>query len=238
MTTEGRQRVVFCCPTIVRPYPAFLDALEASVPHLDAAGYDHQTVFEVGSAYISHARSKMLRKALDAKADIIVFLDHDLSWRPEDLVRLIQTEGDVIAGTYRFKEEPESYMGTLKSDPDGRPITRADGCVLADWVPAGFLKITAQAVDRFMRAFPELVYGPRFNPSIDLFNHGAHNGLWWGEDYAFSRRWQEAGGRVWIVPDLDLTHHTATDAFPGNYHQFLRRQPGGDLHQPKEAADG
>jgi glycosyltransferase involved in cell wall biosynthesis len=227
---EGVRSVVLCTPTITRPYPQYLEALEASIPALDAAGIKHQAVFEAGSAYISHARATMLRKALDTRPDAVVFLDHDLSWRPEDLVRLIETPGDVVAGLYRFKQPDEAYMGVLKSDEDGRPITREDGCIRAEWVPAGFLKVTALAVHQFMGAYPDLVYGQRFRPSIDLFNHGAHEGLWYGEDYAFSRRWNDCGGAIWIVPDLDLTHHGADgNPHPGNFHQFLRRQPGGDL---------
>jgi hypothetical protein len=78
-----------------------------------------------------------------------------------------------------------------------------------------------------MAAYPELCFGPRYHPSVDLFNHGAHEGVWWGEDYAFCRRWNAIGGEIWVVPDLDLTHHSKTEAFPGNYHEWLLRQPGG-----------
>jgi len=53
--------------------------------------------------------------------------------------------------------------------------------------------------------------------------------VWWGEDYAFCRRWEERGGEAWLVPDLDLTHHSADKAYPGNFHTYLRQQPGGDL---------
>lgn len=226
---DKRTRVWFCCPTITRPFPAFLEALERSVPVLDAAGIDHSTTYEVGNPYISAARATMLRRALDAKADIIVFLDHDLSWEPEDLLRLIQTPGDVVAGTYRFKTDEVEYMGALESDQYGRPITRDDYAVRAEWAPAGFLKITAACVERFMRAYPQLVYGPAYAPSVDLFNHGAHEGVWYGEDVAFCRRWRECGGEVWIATDLRLTHHTADKAYPGDFFTFLRRQPGGDL---------
>ena len=171
----------------------------------------------------------MLRKAMDAKADVVVFLDHDVSWDPPDLLKLIQTEGDVVAGTYRFKSEPVEYMGGLIVAGGDRPIVRGDGALLADRVPAGFLKITAGCVDRFMRGFPNLCYGPHYCLSVDLFNHGAHEGVWWGEDYAFSRNWRSLGGEIWLVPDLNLTHHGADAAFPGNFHQFLMRQPGGCL---------
>ena len=191
------------------------------------AGWEEGCVEERGSPYISAARAHMLRKALDAKADVIVFLDYDLSWRPGDLLKLIETPGEVVAGLYRFKKDEEEYMGTLFSDEQDRPILRGDGCLKAERIPAGFLKITSEAVHKFMTAYPELCFGPKFSPSVDLFNHGAHGGLWWGEDYAFSRNWRAAGGEIWVVPDLGLTHHSATQVYPGNFHQFLLAQPGG-----------
>lgn len=220
--------VVLCIPTLTRPFAQTLASIEASVPLLDAAGYQHFMVTEVGNPYISAARSYMLRKAMDKKADAVVFIDHDVSWKPKDLLKLIETDGDVVAGTYRFKRDEESYMGVVDDNPDGTPKVRSsDGAIRATRVPAGFLKVTKQAVDKFMRAYPHLVYGPMYCPSIDLFNHGVHKGVFWGEDYAFSRNWIDCGGDIWLVPDLDLDHHSADSVYRGNFHQFMMRQPGG-----------
>jgi len=221
------KKVVFCIPTVTRPYQVLLDSIEKAVPLLDAAGYEHYMVSEVGCPYISSARATMLRKALDFKADQIVFLDHDLSFPPEDLVKLLDTEGDVISGTYRFKRDEEEYMGALLPDAEGNPQVREDGCVKAHSIPAGFLKITRNAVNCFIRHFPELCYGEQCNPHIDLFNHGAHGHVWYGEDYAFSRRWIELGGEIWVIPTLHLTHHSPDKAYPGDFHYWLLRQPGG-----------
>lgn len=230
------KKVAFCIPTITKPHQQCLDALAASVPLLDAAGYDHVMVSEVGCPYISAARSTLLRKALDAKANIIVFIDHDLSWRPEDLLKLIETEGDVVSGLYRFKREPVEFMGRILLDEvDSKPIVRDDGAVEAFCIPAGFLKITRNAVNTFIRAYPELIYGEACNPCIDLFNHGAHLGTWYGEDYAFSRRWRDQCGLIWVVPDLTLTHHTKDAEFPGNYHEYLLACPGGKNHQAESS---
>jgi len=224
-------KVVLCVPTLTRPYQQTLDSIAASIDVLNAAGIDHYMVTEVGCPYISAARSTMLRKALDAKADVIIFIDHDVSWKPKDLLTLIQTEGDVVAGLYRFKKEEEHYMGVIQDDANTLPVTRADGCIEATRVPAGFLKITKDAVGKFMTAYPDLMYGPKYAPSIDLFHHGAHKGAWWGEDYAFSRNWIDCGGQIWVVPNLDLSHHSSNIEFKGNFHNFLRRQVGGDLYQ-------
>ena len=226
-----QKRVVFCTPTITKPYPAFLDALEASQPLIEEAGYSSGFVLETGNPYISAARATMLRKALDDKADIVVFLDHDLSWEPRALLTLIEAPGDVVAGTYRFKKPDEEYMGSWLRDGDGRPYGQMHGevpMIRADRIPAGFLKVTKEAVDRFMGAYPELVYGPRYNPSVDLFNHGAIEGVWYGEDYAFSRRWVETGEPLWLLPELQIDHHGADGTvYPGCLHDYLQRLPGG-----------
>jgi len=225
-------KVVFCCPTLTQPHAAFLKAMEDTVPVLDAAGIDHSIVFEVGCPYISGARCTMLTKALERGADVIVFLDHDVSWRPEDMLKLLNTEGDVVAGTYRFKvDENESYMGCIETDEQThQPMGRRDGCISATRVPAGFLKVTRRAVEAFREVYPDLAISDGIG--VDLFNHGAICGTWFGEDYAFSKRWKEAGGMIWLVPDMNIDHHGNNgNVYPGNFHEFMLRQPGGAKHQ-------
>lgn len=227
-------KVVFACPTVTKPYDALLKAVEDSVPLLDGAGLDHKIAWEVGNPYISGARASLLRRALDVQADVVVFLDHDLSWSPPDLLKLIETSGDVVAGTYRFKDDTkEEYMGSLIGGADGRPLGRkGDGALAASRIPAGFLKVTKEAVGFFMQSYPNLVYGQPWAPSVDLFNHGAHKGLWYGEDYAFSRNWIDCGGKLWIVPDMDIDHHHSDGrVWKGNLHKFLTREA-----EQKEAA--
>lgn len=238
---DGAKKVVFCTPSLNGPTAPFIEALEKSIPLVTGAGWDEGFAQEVGCPYISSARATLLRKALDAKADVVVFLDYDLSWDAGDLLKLIETEGDVVSGLYRFKKDEEEYMGVLRTHANGHPIMRDDGALCGERVPAGFLKITKEGVHKFMGDYPELVFGHRYNPSVDMFNHGAHEGVWFGEDYAFSRRWRDAGGDIWIVPDLNLTHHAKTKhgklkAYPGNFHQFLKPDPKGFQAWLKEAA--
>jgi hypothetical protein len=227
---KGGRHVVFCIPIVNRPYAQTVAALEASLPLIEAAGYTHGMAQILDMPYISAARATMLRSALDAKADHIVFIDYDVSWRPEDMLKLLQTEGDVVAGTYRCKIDDEQYMGTWETDDEHRPILREDGCIKAKLVPAGFLRITKEAVDAFMLAYPDLCYGPQYHLSVDLFNHGVHNRIWWGEDYSFARRWRDKCGDIWLVPDLSIDHNTKDKVYRGNLHQHLMRQPGGSAH--------
>jgi hypothetical protein len=230
------KKVVFCTPALDSPIEPYFESMKASLPLLEEAGWEHAYAAQRACPYISAARANMLRSALDARADVVVFLDYDVSWRPGDLLKLLETEGDVAAGTYRCKTEDgptaEFYMGTWETNADFTPQVRSDGAINARLIPAGFMKITAAGVDKFMMEYPELCYGPMYHQSVDLFNHGVRDRIWWGEDYAFSRRWKEKCGDIWIVPDLSVDHHAGGKVYKGNLHQFLLRQPGGSLHEP------
>lgn len=226
------KKVVFCTPSLAGPTAPYIKALKDSLAMLEEAGWEHGYAQIVNCPYISAARANMLRSALDAQADVIVFLDYDVSWQPADLLKLIETEGDVVAGTYRCKTEDgptaEFYMGAWETDENFRPKVRvSDGAISAKLIPAGFLKVTKEAIDTFMVAYPELCYGPMYHLAVDLFNHGVHERIWWGEDYSFARRWKEKCGDIWLVPDLSIDHHAADKVYPGNLHEFLMRQPGG-----------
>jgi hypothetical protein len=227
-----KKKVVFCTPSLAGPTAPYIESLKASLPLITAAGWDEGYSQKVGCPYISNARADMLRHALDAKADVIVFLDYDLSWDAQDLLTLIETEGDVVAGTYRYKEDneecPERYMGDWEMHPDWTPKVRpSDGAFSGIHIPAGFLKITKEAVDKFMGAYLELSYGPRYSPTVDLFNHGARDRVWWGEDYSFAQRWKDKCGDIWIVPNLNIDHHSGDKVYKGNLHEFMLKQPGG-----------
>lgn len=226
-------KVVFCTPSLSGPTEPYLKALERSIPLIKAVGLEEAYVQEVGCPYISHARATMTRKALNAGADIIVYLDYDLSWEPEDLLHLINTKGDVVAGTYRYKKDEEEYMGAWKCNPNNSPMLTKDNLnIQGTRIPAGFLKVTRQAIRRLMKHYPNLVYGDLELPSIDLFQHGAHEGVWYGEDMAFSRRWADINGEIILIPDISLNHHKKLEdgsykEYKGNLHEFLMKQPGG-----------
>lgn len=211
------KKVVFCTPVLVKPTDHYLESLEKSIPLIEKAGWEHYAAFETGSTYISWARASCLYKAMEKNPDCVVFIDYDLSWDAGDLLRLLETPGEVVAGTYRFKKEPEEYMGKIIVEGDGKPSVRDDGCIKAGFVPAGFLKVTSYALEKFATSYPQLIYGSWHRPHLDLFNHGSHEGLWWGEDYAFCRNWRKLGEDIWLIPDLSLNHHAKDKEYKGNF---------------------
>jgi hypothetical protein len=209
-------KVVFCTLYLgEKPTEPFRQSLEACLPIIEAAGWEHELVAEVNCPYISAARSKVLRKAYDGGADCIVFLDYDLGWTPESMLKLLSVKDDVVAGTYRKNSENEPYMGFFTQ------TVRDDGCLKALKVPAGFLKINRFVIEKFALGYPQLLFGNPMQPELDMFNHGAIDHIWYGEDYAFSKRWCDIGGEIWVIPDLDIDHYKGGKCLKGNFHKYL-----------------
>ncbi len=226
-------KVIFCVPTRKKPHPAWLEAMRYSLPTLKKLGIEHQLVFRARNPYISYVMADMIFTSMQTDVDNFICLDDDLSWAPKSLAKLCLTPGDVVAGTYRYKDDDkEEYMGAWEETPDHRPVLRADGCIQATMVPTGFFKITRNAVRKFMKGYPHLLFGKPEKPGVDLFNHGVilpNDGRWWGQDYAFSKRWCDLGEKIWLIPNLNVHHHDwdSDKVFEGNLHKWLLRQPGG-----------
>lgn len=225
--TYRPNKVVFCVPVYPKePYPQLVAALQAEIPFLKEKNILAEVIYQYGLPYISAARSLLLHRALRKDATVIVFIDQDISWEPGDAVKLIETEGGFVAGTYRYKHDEEHYMGGLREQEEGIAIAREDGCLEALVVPAGFMKVTREAVNLMMKNHPELCCGEASNPHFDMFSHGIIEGEWRGEDTAACMRWWKMGERVWCRPDLNITHHSADRDYPGNLGKYLERITG------------
>lgn len=227
-------KVCFCIPVYRKPQPEFISSLEKSIPVVKEAGWEECSAWELGHAYVSYARALLIRKVIESKADQLVFLDDDVSHEPGDLLRLLETPGDIVAGTYRFKSPQEEYMGRLNK-LDGAPVPSLapNGCYEAFFVPAGFLKISRAAIDMMVERYPDLDFSRPTEEGrnyYDLFQHGVikvnNEKTWFGEDYAFSLRANLMGLKTWLLPDLNLGHHgfhldgVHVD-YPGNFQKFL-----------------
>ncbi len=218
------KKVVFCVPVYPKPFKETEEAIKAECAVLHKEGWLTDSLWQVGCPYISAARCILLRYALDENATAVVFIDQDISWPAGEVLKLLNAEGGLVAGTYRYKQDGnEKYMGSLKESPQGKPIVRADGCVEALWAPAGFMRVSRVALNQMMKAHPELICGEPCRPHFDMFGHGVIDGEWRGEDVAACLRWRNMGEKLWIVPDLDITHHSPEKAYPGNLHKFLSR---------------
>lgn len=199
---------------------------------LKSHGYTTYFGVAFGNPYIQKARNDLVKQFLGSCCDTFFFVADDLEYAAEDMLRLVETPGDVVSGVYSQHCNPPKYPVCVFTDKSGIPVVRGDGAVSAKWVQTGFLRIQRGVFEKIAKANPKLVYfgmknGKKINVACDFFPQGVYNHTWIGEDYAFCDLWRRIGGKIWVVPDIDFIHYSEGCGFPGNYHEYLMRLPGG-----------
>lgn len=233
--TTQNSRIFIGIPFYREPKcPAFVRSLIVTIKGLKESGYECYAGTVYGDSFVQRARAKLVQQFLKTDCDTMLFFDDDGEWGLDALLKLINTPGDVVAGVYRLKVEPSviKYPHGICLDRDNLPIVRDDGCIKAWGVSMGFTKIKRQVFEKLIKAYPEKEYysvkdGKPNDYYWDLFPQGVYDHRWLGEDYAFCRLWTNIGGKIWVIPDIDFIHHSQNDAYPGNYHEYLMRLPGG-----------
>jgi len=231
--TVNNKNVFFALHLYRRPECAqFWSSLKGAAALLKEHGYNTYRGVAWQDPYIQKARNDLASQFLKSNCDIFVFVADDLEYKAEDLLKLIETPGDVVAGAYRLKSDEEEYPVRIHVGPNRIALTRDDGCILASRVQTGFLRINRIVFEKLIEGYPDLAYwglknGEKINIAHDFFPQGVRNHRWIGEDYAFCDLWTGLGGKIWLIPDLDLTHYEGKIGYPGNFHEYLKKRPGG-----------
>ena len=189
-------------------------------------------LFKDGDALITRARASLISQFLeDQSATHLLFIDADIGFEPEQVVRLIECGADVCAAIYPIKRidwdkvrstietaRPNPAAAALKyvfevDNPDA--VTERSGFVRVRYAGTGFLMIRRGALERMCSHYPELRY--RRDHSLDAATPSDHrfalfecmigeDGTYLSEDFAFCKRWTDMGGEIWADLSSKLNH--------------------------------
>lgn len=157
---------------------------------------------------IHFARHHAIDAFLQSKHEVLVFIDADMGWEEGGLLKLLQTEGDIVGGLYPAKSDKPHWP--FQGEVLDQPFYAVDG------LPTGFMKVTRRAVHRILADFPK-----PFSPMY------AENGDEWGEDLAFCNRAKQCGLSVVARTDIEFVH-IGPFAWKGRFSDFVKAQNNGD----------
>lgn len=182
---------------------------------------------------ITRSRNGLVAKFLDhPTATHLMFIDADIGFTPDQVIRMLVFDQDVVAGMYPLKivnygpdvlervtlGEPLElaqlrYVGVLEALATREEI---DGFGTGEFAGAGFLLIRREAILKMIDAFPELRYRAAHNaaaPSLSPHQYALFDcliepetGHYLSEDYAFCHRWRSIGGKLWLDQRSALMH--------------------------------
>lgn len=194
--------------------------------------FNLKILFKDGDALITRARASLVSQFLDdPEATHLLFIDADIGFEPDQVLRLIECGADMCAAVYPIKridwDKVKSIVETGRPNPgaaalkyvfevdDPKAVVENSGFVKVRYAGTGFLMIRRQALQRMCAHYPQLRY--ERDHSIDAATLSdnrfalfecmiAEDGTYLSEDFAFCKRWIDMGGEIWADLRSKLNH--------------------------------
>lgn len=181
---------------------------------------------------ISRARNILTAMFLNSDCTHLMFIDADIEFQPDDIIRALAYDKPILAGAYPKKALPVQYAINFKfMDAEKRKVRVENGAAEVLDASTGFFLVKKEVIEEMIANYPELHYRNDSNISKEL-EKWCYN-LWdvrldpkdnrlLSEDYSFCRRWQELGGEIWLDLNTKL-NHVGSYTFEGDVSQIIRQ---------------
>jgi GTP:adenosylcobinamide-phosphate guanylyltransferase len=213
------------CPT----YDSRVDcntvqSLVSNVFNLKAAGHKVALAWKPGNCYIQDARNHCCNDFVNSVADVMLFVDSDLAFPEDSILKLVNNikDKEILAGIYPFKLQPKAGIQNWPVCFDGNATKiEKDGTIEATWIPTGFMMITQKALKRWREFHKDKVTCDKIYLYFECGKFWEDE-RWYGEDIYFCKRFREAGGKIFVYPDITFTHSGLGMKQEGNYANCLK----------------
>lgn len=207
----------------------FMDSLISTISLCEKENIRILPYFLCYDSLIQRARNDYFRTAYQSGVDVLFFIDSDIGWNPQDFVKLVLSDKDMIGGTYRKKTDEEELYAfkALGENSDNFNIVPAqDGILEVAGLGCGFLKISKQCVKILFESEPKYYTDrdssnetPRITKSICdcVVNNNNH---FVSEDIIIGYKWMQLGGKVYLDTNINLTH-VGSKEYKGNVKNWL-----------------
>lgn len=148
----------------------------------------------------------------------MLFLDSDIEFAPEDIIKMVRANVPLIGGVYpkkkihweRIQQHPEAHMGKYL-DYVVTPLTeqRVEDVTVPHevrYIGTGMMLIERGVLHQLMKAYPKDVYMAEGRPYHLFFHSMIHDGQYLSEDYYFCEMWRRIGGKVYAAYWTQATH--------------------------------
>jgi hypothetical protein len=169
----------------------------------------------VGCSLIQKARDELFRIAYENEVDDLIFIDADQAWTQKDFGNLISPTVDVIGGAVVSKNDHIHYnVKTFDAH-----FEMYYGLIDARAVGTGFLRFSKHAIKMLWDASEEYKDGDRTYRHV--FQTGVVDGQLLGEDVFSCTKWRELGGKVYVHPDITVSH-IGRKRWDGDFKEYVR----------------
>lgn len=157
-----------------------------------------------GNDGIIVGRNQLATEFLKSDCDKMVFLDADVTFGLGSLLKLVRYPFDFVGGCYRYKMAEEKYPIAWLDKPELQ--ANEFGLLEVAMLPAGFLSLSRNVLETIRKNHPEREYEHLGKRGFAYFSMPIVNGNLYGEDNNLCREWRECEGKIYLDPEVELTH--------------------------------
>jgi len=220
------QKAFLAAPAYTAPAAGFTFSLFHSAEALTKAGIQYELALYTGDCHVDDARNRLVRDFLETDCTDLVFIDADMSWKPEDLVKLLSYDRDVVGATYPFKANTLGFPVALKA---GSMWAEPDGLLEVLGLPTGFLRIKRHVLQTL--ADQAIKFHPKNDSRSDfplIFERQVEDGYRRGGDYALCHKWSKTGGKLYLAPEMEFEHF-GEGSWKGSFGHWKRMEMYGPV---------
>lgn len=180
----------------------YVFSIQGAREALHHAGIQTAYLLLQGNCHVDDARNRIVQAFLGTDCTDLVFLDADVSWRNDDLVKLCQYDKDIVGGVYPYRR-PDKREELPARMMDGA-VVDDDGLIEMEGLPTGFLRIRRSVIEAMLpgaRSFED-----ENGTNYLLFERTLINGTRWGGDLNFCNLWRALGGKVYAATEMVFDH--------------------------------
>lgn len=186
-------------------------------------GNEIQVRFLPNCSHAAMGRNQLAKEFMDSDCDRLVFLDSDVTCEPGAIVKIAHFKADFVGGAYRFKFDEENYpVGWLPHDLYANP----EGLLEVSCLPGGFLSLSRRVFEKLKEAHPDREYEHFGKKCHAYFTMPWMDGALYGEDSYFCKSWRDLGEKVYLDPEITLTHWDFNKPYIGHIGNWLKRRAG------------
>lgn len=174
----------------------------------------HGLFTQANSSLITIGRSKIANFFINCtEHEYLFFLDSDIGFNPEDVLKLLDHKVDIVSGAYPMKTIPIRYCCDIV-----QPEQRKGDLIKIEGNGMGFVLVHRNVFLNMSKNFPDLKYTPPRNdsnyvPTEAEMNNSYHyfmeqkvNNSFMSEDKSFFYRAKSLGYDIWLDTTIKLQH--------------------------------
>ena len=187
----------------------------------------------VKSSLVNYARNLATCGFLASKCNHMLFIDSDVEFEPEAVLRMLVVQKDIVCTPYRIKLQDMRVKYAVDFEDEKKIELLPGGMVEVEQGPAGLMVIHRRVFDKLMKIHPEMhikhtgALTKEMNSKY-LYNFwdttfNSKTGLWKGEDLSFCDLARSVGFKIYANTGSTMIHH-GTYGWEGKFGDTIKKK--------------